>query len=273
MQVKKLEEVNFSIIMECFLKAFENYFVKMPTEHSYYKDRWKMAGVRLDLSYGMFDNNKLVGFIINAIGKHNGKFVAFNTGTGVLPKYRGRNIVKLLYQCAIPDLQKNGISECRLEVIKDNLRAIKAYESIGFRITKFYKCYSGDIMIPPKTSNYKLKKVEHNYFDWNALQQSTYSWDNSYTTVAKGKYKYYVVLVDGEEDSYFIINQKNGYIAQFNVLRNTRSNWIKLFAAIQSVSKTIKINNVDEKLIDKVTALEEVGLTNTVDQYEMELFL
>ncbi|KAA1242453.1 GNAT family N-acetyltransferase [Aquimarina sp. RZ0] len=272
MQIKKLNQIDFSILMECFLKAFENYFVKMPTGHNYYKERWQMAGVRLDLSYGMFDNNKLTSFIINAIGKRNGNLVAFNTGAGVLPEYRGKRIVNSIYQFAIPDLQKNGISECRLEVIKDNIRAIKVYKSIGFSITKHYKCYGGDITLKTRISDYKLKKVDSHYFEWNTLQQNTYSWDNHYTTVTKGNYEYYVVLVDGEADSYFIINPENGYLAQFNILGNTSSSWIRLFTSIKSVSGTIKINNVDKKLTEKNNALEEVGIKNTIDQYEMELF-
>jgi hypothetical protein len=74
--VKKLEEVKFDIIIDCFLKSFENYYVKFPTDKNYYKNRWKIAKVDFALSYGMFDGEKLVGFIINAIDNRKGeKFV------------------------------------------------------------------------------------------------------------------------------------------------------------------------------------------------------
>ncbi|MEW7292083.1 GNAT family N-acetyltransferase [Aquimarina sp. 2304DJ70-9] len=273
MQVKNLEQIDFSIIMECFLKAFENYFVKMPIEHDYYKKRWKTAGVRLDLSYGMFDGNTLVGFIINAIDERNGKLIAFNTGTGVLPEYRGQYIVRSIYQFALPELQKHRVSECRLEVIKDNKKAIKIYEGIGFTITKSFKCYHGDFLLKNKVQDFELKTVESSYFDWKTLQQNTYSWDNYYTTVTKGTYDYYIISVQGNSDSYFIMNPENGYISQFNVLRESTNNWIRLFTAIRSVSKTIKINNVDEVLKEKIDVLEEIGLKNTVDQYEMKMLL
>lgn len=58
MIVKPLDTISFETLMICFLEAFENYYVQMPTDHEYYKKRWKAAKVRLDLSYGMFDNGK-----------------------------------------------------------------------------------------------------------------------------------------------------------------------------------------------------------------------
>ncbi len=273
MQVKSLEHINFSTLMECFLKAFENYFVKMPMDHEFYKERWHMASVRLDLSYGMFENEKLLGFIINAIDKRNDNWIAFNTGTGVLPEYRGQRIVSSIYQYAIPDLKKHGITKCRLEVIKDNAIAIKAYERIGFKITKSYKCYSGSVALKDTLRDFELKQVDRSYFDWNTLNQESYSWDNHFNTVKKGNYRYYAICKKGELESYFIINPKNGYLAQFNVLSNELDNWNNLFKGIKHISDTIKINNVDERLSGKIDFLNEIGLQNTVDQYEMEFDL
>ena len=80
MIVKKLENTTFDIIADCFLRSFENYYVKVPTDKNYYKERWKISKVDYALSYGMFDGDKLVGFIINAIDKRNGEKIAFNTG-------------------------------------------------------------------------------------------------------------------------------------------------------------------------------------------------
>ena len=68
------------------------------------------------------------------------KFTAFNSGTGVVPKYRGRRIVKQLYDFAIPELLKRGVEKCGLEVIKENEKAIKAYRRVGFEIIKILKC-------------------------------------------------------------------------------------------------------------------------------------
>jgi ribosomal protein S18 acetylase RimI-like enzyme len=158
MVVRHLGQTDFEIIMECFLLSFKNYFVTMPTDHNFYKRRWKSSGVRLDLSYGMFDENRLVGFIINSIDERDSHLIAYNSGTGVIPKYRGRRIVKTIYDHAIPELLKKGISKCQLEVITENTNAIKSYEGIGFIKCKHYACYKGKVTSKTK-SDYVLTKV------------------------------------------------------------------------------------------------------------------
>jgi hypothetical protein len=245
----------------------------MPTDHNFYKERWKAAGVNFELSYGMFDNDKLVGFIINAIAVRQGELTAYNSGTGVIPEYRGKRIVKAIYDFAIPDLIQNGITKCLLEVITENVKAIKSYEGIGFKICKNYKCYAGIITVETQ-NNYALKEVTFNAVNWSELpNQELYSWDNQNESLEKGNYNYYQVIVDNQVDSFFAINSENGYLAQLEVLKNTNTSWNILFSSIQSIQKEIKTNNVDDRLIDKIKAIEAAGLKNTVIQYEMELFI
>lgn len=272
MEVQHLGNTDFEVIMACFHSAFENYYVKMPTDNDFYKQRWKAAGVRFDLSYGMFDDGKLVGFIINAVDNRQGELTAYNSGTGVIPEYRGKRIVKSIYDYAIPELLKNGITKCQLEVITTNDKAIKSYEGIGFKICKHYKCFKGRLTVK-KQNNFDLKKVSYQLVDWNTLpNQAFYSWDNQKESLAKGNYEYYQVFVDDKIQSYFVMNAESGYVAQFEVLEDSLSLWQNLFSAIRSVNQEIRINNIDDRLTQKINAVETVGLENTVDQFEMELF-
>lgn len=273
MEVRHLGNTDFETIMECFLLSFENYHVQMPTDYEFYRTRWVAAGVRYDLSYGMFDGDKLVGFIINAIDKRQGHLTAYNSGTGVIPKYRGKRIVKSIYGFAIPDLVKNGITKCQLEVITENVRAIKSYEGIGFKVCKHYKCFKGDIALK-SPSEFKLNKVSYDSFDWDSLpNQEFYSWDNQKESLANGNFDYYQVLINGKFQSYFVKTPDSGYIAQFEVLVDNPDNWNALFSAIKSITQEIRINNIDDRLLPKVKAVELYGLTNTVNQYEMELII
>lgn len=273
MVVKHLGDTNFETIMDCFLLSFENYFVKMPTNHNFYKERWKAAGVRYDLSYGVFDDNQLVGFIINAIDKRQGYLTAYNSGTGVIPEYRGKRIVKSIYEYAITDLIRNGITKCQLEVIAENEKAIKSYEGIGFKKCKHYKCFKG--AIKTKNSNdFVLNKVSYDDMNWEALpNQNLYSWDNQKESLVKGDFQYYQVLIEEKIQSYFIMNSENGYIAQFEVLEDNLLQWQTLLSTIRSVNQDVKINNIDNRLLSKLKSVEASGLENTVDQFEMELFL
>jgi ribosomal protein S18 acetylase RimI-like enzyme len=269
--VEKLENIEFDIIVDCFLKSFENYYVKFPTDKNYFKERWKMAKVDYALSYGMFDGGKLVGFIINAIDTRNGEKIAFNTGTGVLPEYRGKRIVRSIYDFAIPDLKINGVEKCSLEVIIENIKAIKSYQSIGFNICKTFNCFSGEIQLSSK-EKIELNQVDYDAFDWEKLpNQNLYSWDFNSKVIKNGDYKYYQILKDNFPESFFIINPMNKYLAQFEILKKSDGCWHRLFEGIQEVSNSIKIINVDTRLNEKIDFLNSIGLSNTVNQYEMEI--
>ncbi len=273
MKVKNLKDIDFDKVIDCFFTAFKNYFVELPTDKEFFRKRWEMAKVDFNLSYGMFEDDKLVGFIIHAIDKRNGELIAFNTGTGVIPEYRGQKIVKSIYQYALNDLKKNGITKCTLEVIKQNEIAINSYKSTGFEIVKSYKCFNGKIKINGNVP-YELKALNKEEVKWGDLpNQNYYSWDNQKETVVKGCYEYYQVLHNNNPESFFIINSENGYIPQFDTLIQTNESWERLFSGIQSISETIKINNVDEALVSKINYLNKIGLKNTVDQFEMELLI
>ena len=271
MTVRTLEKIAFTSIVECFLTSFKNYFVEMPEDPEYYRERWQNAKVRYDLSYGMFDNKKLIGFIINGVDKRHGDLIAFNTGTGVIPEYRGKKIVKSIYEYALKDLERNNITKCSLEVIKENTIAIKSYESTGFTKVKNYKCFKGKIDINDKEP-VELNEIGFDQLDWQNLpKQEFYSWDNHKNSIKDGNYRCFQVLNGKTPESYFIINATNGYLAQFDILQTNEHSWNNLFLGIKSISETVKINNIDERLSNKLEYLNSIGIKNTVDQYEMEL--
>ncbi|NRB62825.1 MAG: GNAT family N-acetyltransferase [Saprospiraceae bacterium] len=271
MKVKKLGDITFELIIDCFLKSFENYYVEVPSDKNYYKKRWEIAKVDFTLSYGMFDGENIVGFIIHAIDNRHGKKIAFNTGTGVIPEYRGKRIVQAIYDFAIPDLKMNGITQCALEVIIENHKAIKSYQRVGFEICKTYNCFSG--AIPLSTNEeIELQRVGYNDFDWEKLpNQDLYSWDFNSKVIKNGDYEYYQLIRKGIVESYFVINPNNKYLAQFDVLEKNEGCWHRLFKGIKSISNTIRIINIDTRLTHKIDFVHSIGLSNTVNQYEMNM--
>lgn len=276
LSVKNLKNIDFDELMDCFLMAFENYFVKMPTDRNYYRERWRMAKVDFKLSYGMFDQERLVGFIINAVGEKNGVLTAFNTGTGVIPEYRGLKIVKSIYDYALIDLKRNGILNCSLEVITKNEKAIRSYQCIGFEIIKKYKCYNGIIDLE-NSDSVDLKEISCNKIDWKTLPGNDYySWDYQKESIQGGNFRFFQVLNHNSPESFFAINTENGHLAQFDLLNGSDDGddgWDRLFSGIKRISGTIKVNNVDVRLTKKNNVLNRIGLVNSVDQYEMRLNL
>lgn len=272
MEVKHLGDTDFKVIMECFLSAFENYFVQMPTDHNYYRQRWKAARVKYDLSYGMFDNDRLVGFIINAIDHRHGNLTSYNTGTGVIPEYRGQRIVKSIYEYAIPELRKNGITKCLLEVITENEKAIKSYTGIRFSIIRTLKCFSSELEKLDNNLIIEEKKFEE--INWEGLpNQKYYSWDFHRHSLEKSNSQYYYVYNNGSKESFFALNPENGTINQFEILVNNSQAWDNLIQAIASKTQKVRTINVDSRLEDKLSILKKYNFTNTVNQFEMELSL
>ena len=271
MNVRTLDTIPFEAIINCFTAAFKDYFVEMPSDPAYYRERWKAAKVRYEMSYGMFDGARLAGFIMNGIDRRHGHLTAFNAGTGVLPEYRGKKIVKSIYEQALPHLKKNGITQCALEVIQDNAIAIKAYQSIGFTISRRYKCFSGEINTETHEP-FEVKEVSHRELDWERLpRREFYPWEHHKNSVTAGNYRYFYVMQNQNPQAYCILKPENGYVAQFDVLNEKKTSWSVLFTGIKQLSPVVKMNNIDERLGDKLRYIREAGLVNTIDQYEMEL--
>ncbi|NNK83731.1 MAG: GNAT family N-acetyltransferase [Flavobacteriaceae bacterium] len=272
MQVKHLASIPFKEIIDCFNISFDGYFVKMPIDASFYKNRWKVAKVDYNLSFGMFDNSQLVGFIINAIDFRNGKKIAFNTGTGVIPEYRGQKIVKAIYDYAIPILKDNKINSCSLEVITENTNAIKAYQRIGFDISKTYICFKNTFE-EPFESDVNMTFINPEDFDWKfSTKEKLYSWDNQKEAVTRNaKLSYYSFSKNKDIIGYAIVDKNSGYIAQIEALSDSINDYLLILKKLTSLNLKWRINNIDKRLTEKINAFESLDFQNSVDQFEMKL--
>lgn len=271
MKIQNLKNTPFKEIVNCFIKAFENYYIEMPKDHEYYKNRWTNAKVDYSYSYGIFEQEKIIGFILNVIDYRKGYLTAYNTGTGILPEYRGKKLVKKLYEFAINQFKKDTINRCSLEVITENKFAIKAYQSVGFKIDKTLICFSGKIKVKEESFNLIEKDLKN--INWNNLpNQDYYAWDFQKESIKHLNLSYFEIVFKNKPIAYFIINQENNFLMQFDLL-NKNANWNQLFNAIKSISKEIRIINVAKCLEEKINAIKFVGLKETVNQFEMDLFL
>ena len=266
MEIRSLDNTPLKDIVDCLLIAFEDYFVPMPSDLNYWADRFLGARVDLALSYGAFEGEKLVGFIIHGIDDYKGYRTAFNTGTGILPKFRGQKIVDQIYTFGIPQLQRAGITQCALEVIQDNHRAIRVYERIGFSITRNFLCFKGKLQLEPEDIRVSLASFDE--VQCLGSQHNLYSWDNVNAAIqtAGPIYATYLVQRGSQGIGYFTINPKNGYLAQYEA---DSEDFPSLLAAVQSVHPNVRINNVDQERAELILFLLAAGLDNHIDQYEM----
>ncbi|BDS14849.1 GNAT family N-acetyltransferase [Aureispira anguillae] len=272
MHISNLSNTNLEDIVFAILMAFDGYFVTMPSDVAYWSNRFQCARVDWEYSYGMFDkDNNLIGFIINGIDYIGGDLVAFNTGTGVISKYRGQRIVDQLYQYALPLLKIRGISICALEVIQKNDRAVHVYKRIGFSIAKSYRCFKGKLPLSLYQTSIKAVDLE----TIKTAPQHFYAWDNvnaALLKASKGIYECYEVLNKGETVGFFVVNPISGHLPQFEIY-NTQEpkHWALIFDGIAQCTRNVSINNVNAQRTVLVEQLEALNLTNSINQYEMEL--
>lgn len=270
MNIVTLDTLPFEQLIECFLKAFDGYFVTMPTDPNYYQERWKAAKVDYSKSYGIMDGSTLAGFIVHAIDTRAGVSTAYNTGTGMSPAYRGKGLMRPLYEHALKDLKSAGVVQTTLEVITKNTAGVRAYEKVGFTITRNYKCYRGHLT--PTTTTTQWTSLPLSEVPWETLpDQSFYSWDNQKESLVGSQMEYFHITDEGQPIAYCILHRANQYVAQWGVWKDSPENWHLLKDFLSSQLPQLRINNVDTRLIHKINALEQFGLENHIDQYEMAL--
>lgn len=272
MEIKNLQHIPLPSIVDCLLESFADYFVKMPEDVQYWENRFLGARVNFELSFGMFDDGKLIGFIINGIDYTGEDLTAFNTGTGVIPAYRGDKIVDSIYDFAIPVLKKNGVKKCMLEVIQKNEKAIRVYERIGFSSHRSLKCFKGSLKTGVTDVGVKKANFEH-IIDKQTIDQQFYSWDNNNEAILSSGNLYHTFEVFFRDSciGYFVINPKIGYLPQFELYDTESEYQLQLFEGIRQVAEEVRINNVDASRIHLCDALLQAGLENHIDQFEMEM--
>lgn len=171
MNIKTLEGIDTEIIRECFNEAFSDYSVKMELSKEAFASILNDNDVSLVHSVGAFDNDKLVGFILVGVrGKR-----LYDSGTAVLKEYRGRGYAKAMISFLISI--SSEFSTFELEVLCDNKRAIKLYDSFGFKAEREYLCFkltSTSLDYPPPI---ECRKTDRSYFE-NYSFSFPPSWQN-----------------------------------------------------------------------------------------------
>ncbi len=280
MEIQRLTGVNPSEFTRCFNEAFSDYLIKFEVTEDYFVNRWIGARIDYGLSYGVWDKEKLVGFIVNGIDERNGIKTAHNNGTGVIPTHRGQRWVDRLYDYALPELKAAGVKCCTLEVICENARAIKVYERIGFEKLRQLHCYSGKLDSPSlQLPGVSIREVAEP--DW-ALYTSFWdvepAWEQKKQVVELLR-EHHVVLelrLNGEQTvGYTAFNPSSGNVIQFGVDKAHRGKGYGrvLFTEMNKQVPKIKINNLDSKGTAANAFIQKIGLPYSLSQYEMEMMI
>ena len=190
-----------------------------------------------------------------------------------------------MYENLIPDLIKNNIQQCVLEVISDNRSAIKAYERIGFKKTRFYHCLklhndSHYLNIHKQNKSFNSKYTnEPHWKRYSEFCDYSTSFLDTFEALKKSRDKEcFLEMYDQKHLVGFIIFNKNmGRIEHLAVHPDYRGLGIGTTMIKKAIKKTgnkpVYILNIDERYYGLLNFFLRLGFKNEIDQFELTLNL
>ena len=277
----------FPQVHKTFLLAFADYYVDTGgVTEEMLCNRAVKNGVQFDASVGAFDGDRMVAMTIIGLDDWKGAPAAFDIGTGVVPGHRGRGVAREMFDFAVPRLRERGVDRFVLEVIQDNRPAIKAYESVGFGVTREFDCFQWDlerafaeddagatVEVRPSSRD-RLDEFE-SHLEWRP------SWENSFASIGRipDEVLVYEAVDGGECPGLLVYYPLINWITTLVVKRDHRrrglaSALLRHFARERPGGQSsVRLVNVDHTDEATISLLEHAGCELLVRQFEMELTL
>ena len=284
MEIRSLENIGFNALFEAFSKAFADYEVHF--EKSELHSMLTRRGYVPELSFGAFDNGKIVSFTLNGIGMYNGISTAYDTGTGTIKEYRGCGIAGEIFKYSLPYLKEAGIRQYLLEVLQNNHKAIAVYRKMQFVTTRKFDCFRQSIselvnLHAVKTSiPLRIESIDINVIrDTRSFFDFYPSWQNSIESIKRGISGLTCIGAFNLEElvGFCVFDRNSGDLAQIAVKQSHRRQGVAsqlLSEVIQQMSTDIiKVINVpsDNPTLPLFLKSKNIPLMNS--QFEMVMDL
>ena len=133
-EIKRLNTCSFQSAHEAWNAGFKGYFVDLTLPLDRFVQRLSYENISLEHSLIAFEQNRPVGFLLNAFRVNRDKKIAWNGGTGVAPDMRGKGVGKALVAAAIDIYKSECVDIAFLEAIKGNDSAIALYKNNGYQV-------------------------------------------------------------------------------------------------------------------------------------------
>ena len=279
MEIKGLLDISPGRLYEAFGEAFKDY--EMQLDQGGLERMLKRRGFDPQLSFGAFDDDKLVAFTFNGTGNFQNTPTAYDTGTGTIAEYRGRGLASEIFYHSIPFLKKAGIRNYLLEVLQHNNSAVNLYKKLGFKITREFNYYVRDkgslyFHTRPLDSVYSMETVEIPELiaatDFSDIHPS---WQNNNSSISRAveELKARAVWASGSIVAYCIYEPSSGDITNLAVSHEHRRKQIGkhlLASAIRDSAATqVKVINIPTDAEGIIAFLNSCGMPPTGKQYEM----
>ncbi len=274
-----LEQFSVDELYAVFDAAFSDYAVPMHLTVEQYERLLLTGDVDLGLSLGAVQDGRLVGFILHGARAISGERVLYNAGTGVVPSARGAGLALSMYKYLLPILSESGHSKIVLEVLTNNDPAIKSYQRVGFRQSRFLRCYRGEIAAREAHSGVRISPISLSKFERCASYGEVKpSWQNTMASIKHilASVKLLGAYLDNQLSGCCVIDPSRDRLIQIMVHPDYRGSGIAT-AMLQYIrdhyGKDISITNVDSRSEALHGLMILHDLEPFIEQMEMELSL
>ncbi|MFS1512453.1 GNAT family N-acetyltransferase [Chengkuizengella sp. SCS-71B] len=286
--IKRLSDCSFQDAVTAWNKGFKGYYIDAQVTMDSFLNRFVSEGLSTDLSILAFKNDEPIGLVLNGIRDIGRMRVAWNGGTCVAPELRGAGIGKLMMTETFSMYRENGVGIATLEAIKDNEKAIKLYQKLGYDIkdqllifgsseSSQLKPFNGDF------SEYEIVKVNPSEVQHIPFYNNRLPWQTQWQSVKSGEG---LLVIDklGKSIGYSLYKQNydnNGshistILYQCEVLqdRNDKQDIVAYllshcFSPLDQKCKRM-IMNLSHTNQVVISLLNESGFEKTIEQVYME---
>ncbi|OAX48367.1 GNAT family N-acetyltransferase [Paenibacillus sp. AD87] len=174
MTFRKLSELSMEENVRIWNLGFEGYFIQMVMTIDALMTRIVNEGLSLENSLAIYVDGEPAGFVLNGFRDVDGKKVAWNGGTGIVPAFRGQGIGRALMLRNLELYREQGVELALLEALTQNESAIKLYQYVGYEITDRLMILQHTGTIDPQLLK---RSVEHPFSITKGLPRDVYALD------------------------------------------------------------------------------------------------
>lgn len=270
-QYHTLEATSWEQMAECFNLAFSDYYFAARMTPQQLRSRLEASGTDLSLSCGAFEDGRMVGFIFNAAGDYSGRRAAFDVGTGVVPDHRGKGIFADMLGFVQGEFARGGVQTCCLEVLQQNQRAIRLYQSHGFTVEREYVVL-GSPASPAPGAVVQGKEMEYSRFDSHKAADCLLvkpSFEHSTGVLKRNEALYRVRYRErqGRISAFCVYSRESGAVLQLGYAQLEDLAGIVQGLAEEFPSVTAK--NIDAAYPQVLEMFRSLGFREVARQFEM----
>ena len=276
--VGALDGIDEKTLFRTFTSAFSDYAIRLDLPFTRFQYMLHSNCFSPQLSAGAFRGRKLVGLVLNGVRRYEGQLTVYDSGTGVVPRYRNRGICSDMFGMLLGRLSSAGVRRYLLEVLKSNTAALHVYEKLGFRISREFACFKArrpQVAVRPRLSVESVPPAQILSEPLcRSFEDFVPAWQNSPEQIASTGSSVGAVVRDGEIiRGAGILNSMTGALHLLAVDRRYREEGIasSILAALLpfSLSDNISVLNIDTRCTDMMRFLDHCGFSRTAGQYEM----